>query len=89
MLPVGARVQEFRIEGLVGEGGFSVVYRARDTLLGPSIALKEYMPASLAHRNGARTVQPRDARQRATFELGLRSFVNEARLLAALTTRRW
>jgi serine/threonine protein kinase len=82
-LPLGARVQEFEIEGLVGEGGFSVVYRARDTLLGRTIALKEYLPALLAQRSGTRQVMPRTDRQRATFELGLRSFVNEARLLAS------
>ena len=81
-LPAGTMVQEFRIEGLVGEGGFSVVYRAHDTLLGRTIALKEYMPAALAQRTGERTVVPRSERQRSTFELGLRSFVNEARLLA-------
>ncbi len=82
-LPPGTRVQEFQIEGLVGEGGFSVVYRAHDTLLGRTIALKEYMPASLAMRSGERRVVPRTERLRATFELGLRSFVNEARLLAS------
>ena len=82
-LAVGARVQEFEIEGLVGEGGFSIVYRAHDTLLGRTIALKEYMPTSLAQRSGARQVQPRTGRHRETFELGLRSFINEARLLAS------
>jgi serine/threonine protein kinase len=82
-LPAGTLVQEFQIEGLVGEGGFSVVYRAHDTLLGRTIALKEYMPAALAQRTGARRVEPRTERQRSTFELGLRSFVNEARLLAS------
>jgi serine/threonine protein kinase len=82
-LPAGTRVQEFEIEGLIGEGGFSVVYRARDTLLGRTIALKEYMPVSLAHRTQGQRVAARTERQRATFELGLRSFVNEARLLAS------
>ena len=82
-LRVGTRLQEFEIEGLVGEGGFSVVYRARDTLLRRTIALKEYMPVSIAHRVDGQRVMPRTERQRATFELGLRSFVNEARLLAS------
>ncbi len=82
-LPSGSRVQEFEVEGLVGEGGFSVVYRARDTLLGRTIALKEYMPSSLAQRSEGQRVVPRTERQRPTFELGLRSFVNEARLLAS------
>ena len=33
-LPKGSRLQEFEIEELIGEGGFGIVYRARDTLLG-------------------------------------------------------
>jgi hypothetical protein len=82
-LPAGHRVQEFVIEGLVGEGGFSIVYRAHDTQLGRTIALKEYMPTALASRGPGVTVMPRSERQRETFELGLRSFVNEARLLAS------
>ena len=82
-LPKGSRVQEFEIEELVGEGGFSIVYRVRDTLLGRTVALKEYLPASLARRGAGQTVVARSARQQATFELGLRSFINEAQLLAS------
>jgi serine/threonine protein kinase len=82
-LPKGSRVQEFEIEELVGEGGFSIVYRARDTLLGRTVALKEYLPASLARRGAGQVVAPRSARHHTTFELGLRSFINEAQLLAS------
>ncbi|CAN7293071.1 protein kinase domain-containing protein [Rhizobacter sp. LjRoot28] len=82
-LPVGHALQEYVIEGLVGEGGFGIVYRARDTQLGRVVAVKEYMPSSLARRRGGATVTPRSQTQQGTFELGRRSFVNEARLLAA------
>lgn len=82
-LPLGHRVQEYVIEGLVGEGGFGIVYLARDTQLGRVVALKEYMPSSLATRAADHQVSVRSARHRETFELGLRSFVNEAQLLAA------
>ena len=82
-LPKGSRLQEFEIEELVGEGGFSIVYRVRDTLLGRTVALKEYLPASLARRVAGLVVASRSARHEATFQLGLRSFVNEARLLAS------
>jgi len=82
-LPKGSRLQEFEIEELVGEGGFSIVYRARDTLLGRTVALKEYLPASLARRVAGQVVASRSARHEATFQLGLRSFINEARLLAS------
>ncbi|MEO7245071.1 MAG: serine/threonine-protein kinase, partial [Rubrivivax sp.] len=81
-LPVGSRLAEFEITTLLGEGGFGIVYLAIDHSLGRRVALKEYMPASLASRGQGSQVQVRSARHRDTFELGLRSFVNEARLLA-------
>jgi len=40
-LPVGTRLQEFEIKAVIGEGGFGVVYRADDTLLGREVAIKE------------------------------------------------
>lgn len=82
-LPAGFRLQEFVIEGLIGEGGFSIVYLARDTRLQRHVALKEYIPTSLALRDTDHHVRVRLQEHRRTFELGLRSFVNEAQLLAA------
>lgn len=81
-LPVGTRLGEFEIIGLVGEGGFGIVYLAQDHSLERRVALKEYMPASLASRAANATVSVRSERHRETFEIGRRSFVNEARLLA-------
>jgi serine/threonine protein kinase len=82
-LPIGHRVQEYVVEALVGLGGFGIVYLARDTRLGRTVALKEYMPLALAVRGQDHKVILRSERQRETFGLGLRSFVNEAQLLAA------
>ncbi|NMG36016.1 protein kinase [Azoarcus sp. TTM-91] len=81
-LPIGFRLGEFEIIDLVGEGGFGIVYLAQDHSLERKVALKEYMPASLASRSGNTTVSVRSERHRDTFEIGRRSFVNEARLLA-------
>src|SRR5690606_15250650 len=47
------------------------------------VALKEYMPSSLAARAGGSQVKVKSARHRGTFEAGLKSFINEARLLAS------
>ena len=81
-LPVGTKLDEFEITALLGEGGFGIVYLATDHILERSVALKEYMPSSLAARSGASQVQVKSERHRETFEAGLRSFVNEAKLLA-------
>jgi hypothetical protein len=81
-LPRGTRLREFEVEDVVGEGGFSIVYAALDLNLHRHVALKEYMPTALARRRSDRTVQPRNPGDSETFELGRRSFINEARLLA-------
>jgi Protein kinase domain/Domain of unknown function (DUF4384) len=81
-LPVGSRQAEFEVIRVLGEGGFGIVYLARDHALERTVALKEYMPAALALRGDASQVRVRSERHRDTFEAGLKSFINEARLLA-------
>ncbi|HTT11590.1 MAG TPA: TonB family protein [Burkholderiaceae bacterium] len=82
-LPRGYRLREFVIERVLGEGGFGVVYSALDLRLERRVAIKEYMPSSLATRNSDFSVQMLTSpRHREAFEVGLRSFINEARLLA-------
>jgi hypothetical protein len=83
-LPVGTMLAEFRLTELIGEGGFGVVYKAFDTSLEREVALKEYMPSSLAQRIGGGTqVQVKSERYRETFEAGRESFVKEAKMLAS------
>ncbi len=81
-LPVGTRLGEFELRGLLGVGGFGIVYLAFDHALEREVAVKEYMPASLAGRTETMHVSLRSQSDAETFALGLRSFVNEARLLA-------
>jgi serine/threonine protein kinase len=82
-LPVGTRLGEFEITSLIGEGGFGIVYLVHDHSLQRRVALKEYMPSSLAARAGGSQVQVKSERHRETFQAGLKSFINEARLLAS------
>ena len=81
-LQAGTRLQEFEIYAVIGQGGFGIVYLARDLSLQRMVAIKEYMPAQLAGRNVDCTVRPLTAGQADVFELGRRSFINEARMLA-------
>jgi serine/threonine protein kinase len=81
-LPAGTYLGEFELTGVLGEGGFGIVYIAQDHSLQRRVALKEYMPSALAARTDQSRVQVRSERYRETFEAGLKSFVNEARLLA-------
>ena len=81
-LAIGTRLGEFELIKLLGEGGFGIVYLATDHSLQRRVALKEYMPSSLAARFGESQVQVKSERYRETFEAGRKSFINEARLLA-------
>ncbi|MEJ5999827.1 serine/threonine protein kinase [Paucibacter soli] len=81
-LPAGTRFAELEIISTLGVGGFGIVYLAQDHALQRRIAIKEYMPAQLVRRDSGSLVTVRAGVLRETFELGRRSFVNEARLLA-------
>jgi non-specific serine/threonine protein kinase len=81
-LPKGTRLQEFQVVEVVGEGGFGIVYLADDLQLHRAVAVKEYMPASLASRGDGETVVVRSEQHLGTFQAGMRSFIAEARMLA-------
>jgi hypothetical protein len=81
-LPVGHRLGEFEVTGTIGIGGFGIVYLAHDHSLERRVALKEYMPSSLAERTGGTEVRVKSEQFDETFTIGKRSFVNEAKLLA-------
>lgn len=81
-LPTGHRLHEFEIRGVIGVGGFGIVYRAFDHSLQREVAVKEYMPSSLAGRTNRQQVSLLSQSHADTFAVGLASFVNEARLLA-------
>lgn len=81
-LSIGTRLGEFEIRGLVGVGGFGIVYRAFDHDLEREVAIKEYMPGLLASRTVGGQVQARGRTHAETFEAGRRSFMLEAKMLA-------
>ncbi len=81
-MPVGTRLAEFEITGVIGEGGFGIVYSAHDSSLERIVAIKEYLPSAFAQRGGDGSVQVKSEDHRKTFTAGLSSFINEARMLA-------
>ncbi|HTD04601.1 serine/threonine-protein kinase [Undibacterium sp.] len=81
-LPVGARLGDFEITGVIGEGGFGIVYLAFDHSLQRIVAIKEYMPVALAGRGPDDSVVIRSVKHTEAFSTGLESYINEARLLA-------
>ncbi len=80
-LPAGTRLMEFRIETVLGHGGFGITYRAMDTLLREAVAIKEYFPNELAGRVSTTTVRAKSEGDREDFETGLDAFIEEARLI--------
>ncbi len=77
-LSVGTVVGEYKVEALLGHGGYSIVYRARHVELGHVVALKEYLPADLAVRDRG-TVFPRSTESTSHYEDGRRRFLEEAK----------
>ena len=81
-LPAGTKLAEYVVRSVIGEGGFGIVYLADDTHLDREVAIKEYLPDSLAVRGAGLHVTVRQADKRDLFTRGLRRFVNEAHILA-------
>jgi serine/threonine protein kinase len=83
-LPPGTTLHEYRLEAVLGQGGFGITYLATDVHLHARVAIKEYLPEEIAFRTAAGDVGPNATRHRERYEQGLRSFVHEARTLASL-----
>ena len=81
-LPHGTMLAEFEILGLLGVGGFGMVYGAYDHSLQRTVAIKEYMPAAIVGRAAGMSLTVRSSVDQLSFSAGLKSFVAEARLLA-------
>ena len=58
-LPNGAVLDGYVITGLIGQGGFGVVYVARDTQTNRTVAIKEYLPSAVAGRVANGHIAPR------------------------------
>src|SRR6266436_2293369 len=82
-LPAGHALQEYRIERVLGVGGFGLTYLALDENLHLRVAVKEYLPADIAVRAPDRTIAPRSEETAEIFGWGKRRFLDESRTLAS------
>ena len=85
-LPAGTVLREWRLEEVLGVGGFGIVYKARGIYFDELVAIKEYFPSSISDRDSEDTVVPIDSDAEEVHALGLKKFVEEAKLLWNLST---
>ncbi|MFL6724561.1 MAG: serine/threonine protein kinase [Sphingomicrobium sp.] len=85
-LPPGTVIREWRLEDVLGVGGFGIVYKGRGIYFGELVAIKEYFPSSISERDAESTVVPIGSDVEEVHALGLKKFVEEAKLLWNLST---
>lgn len=81
-LPRGAAAGPYRVEKVLGEGGFGITYLAEHSGLLRKVALKELLPVELATRGEGSTVVARTKAQEDDLTWANQRFVEEARTLA-------
>jgi serine/threonine protein kinase len=81
-LPPGHMIDGYRFERQISMGGFSIVYLAYDSQ-GTPVAIKEYLPQSLAQRKVGLLPQV-SAANRAAYQGGMMAFYEEGIALARL-----
>ncbi|HEV3008113.1 MAG TPA: serine/threonine-protein kinase [Burkholderiales bacterium] len=82
-LPAGHAVLEYRVEKVLGVGGFGLTYLAVDANLNLKVALKEYLPGDIALRAPDNSIAPRSAENADSYGWGKQRFLDESRTLAS------
>lgn len=83
-LPDGLDIAGYRIVKKIASGGFSIVYLAYDED-GNAVAIKEYLPSSLALRQPGELVPMISPENLPVFRIGLKCFFEEGRALARIS----
>lgn len=80
-LPIGYQMQDYKIRKVLSAGGFSFVYLAVDSS-DTMVAIKEYLPNSLALRTSGNQLSLPSTSAANSFRHGLKCFFEEGRALA-------
>lgn len=75
-------VGDYRIERVLGAGGFGITYLADELALGRMVTIKEYFPSDFAARDAGRDAAPRSEGCSGDYRWGLDRFIEEAQTLA-------
>ncbi|MGW8206258.1 MAG: serine/threonine-protein kinase, partial [Hyphomicrobiaceae bacterium] len=82
-LPNGTElVGDYRIERVLGAGGFGITYLADEIALDRAVTIKEYFPSDFAARNNSHEAVPRSRESSRDYRWGLDRFIEEAQTLA-------
>ncbi|MCB1826498.1 MAG: protein kinase [Candidatus Competibacteraceae bacterium] len=91
-LPSDYMLDEYRIDSILGAGGFGVTYKALDTHLRTWVAIKEYFPVEWSFRDSdgvtvyanTQGQSSQNDGQISDYVWGLERFLDEARVLAQI-----
>ncbi len=84
VLPAGTVLQGggFVVEGLLGQGGFGITYKSRDTRLSRTVAIKEFFPQAQGCLRRGTTVHPSGGITIGEFQEERNKFLEEGQRLA-------
>ena len=82
-LPEGTELAgDYRIDRVLGAGGFGVTYLAHEIALSRLVTIKEYFPADFAARSNGHEADARSEDCASDYKWGLERFIEEAQTLA-------
>jgi serine/threonine protein kinase len=82
-LPAGTDLAgDYRIERVLGAGGFGITYLADELALARPVTIKEYFPIDYAVRGDGQDAVPRSQDCSGDYQWGLDRFIEEAQTLA-------
>jgi serine/threonine protein kinase len=83
-LPAGYEFGGYRIERVLGAGGFGITYLATETLIGRKLAIKEFLPTGIATRSqDGLTVRAITGDNQEMYRWGIDRFRQEAKTLVS------